>query len=378
MICKGNISVFRVLHVLAVMTVMMIVMTACQRRDLEVYDSGTARVHIYTDWETDYGEVPDEMTLLLYGNDNRLIRSIENQEDPKHMTIDLEAGEYRLIIFNGNSDIDAFPSLRFENLSDYEKAAVRAKMITTRALKNWDEGTRYMCDPLEPFGCAVDTIVITPDMLKQSLVFVDYRDRDKLEKNYTDINFYEVVEPMRTKIEVRVFVKKGFKYLRSMEGNLSGMADGFYMNRVDRTQETGMLLFDTWRIEPIPGQIDQGWVKTTLDTWGLPFGKEMAINRESTDNILNLAFLLNGKDTRGNNTFTFSYPVGKIMKYLTPTGDALTKWEALKHIEVEITIDGDWSPELPDVEPDESTSGAGFDAHVADWEDGGTINLGGF
>ena len=235
-----------------------------------------------------------------------------------------------------------------------------------------------MCDPLEPFGCAVDTIVITPDMLKQNLVFVDYRDRDKLEKNYTDINFYEVVEPMRTKIEVRVFVKKGFKYLRSMEGNLSGMADGFYMNRVDRTQETGMLLFDTWRIEPIPGQIDQGWVKTTLDTWGLPFGKEMAINRESTDNILNLAFLLNGKDTRGNNTFTFSYPVGKIMKYLTPTGDAMTKWEALKHIEVEITIDGDWSPELPDVEPDESTSGAGFDAHVADWEDGGTINLGGF
>ena len=144
MICKGNISVFRVLHVLAVMTVMMIVTAACQRRDLEVYDKGTARVHIYTDWETDYGEVPDEMTLLLYGNDNRLIRSIENQEDPKHMTIDLEAGEYRLIIFNGNSDIDAFPSLRFENLSDFEKAAVRAKMITTRALKNWDEG-RGIC-----------------------------------------------------------------------------------------------------------------------------------------------------------------------------------------------------------------------------------------
>lgn len=372
-----DIARLRKLSVTALLALVMVVTSGCWRRDLEVYDAGTARLHIYTDWESSYGATPSEMTLLIYGSDNKLQQVIENQEDPTHTTVDLKAGEYRLIIFNGNSDIDAFPSLRFENLSDYDKAAVRAKMITTRALKNWDQGTQYMCDPLEPFGCAVDTIVITPDMLEKNYVFVDYRDRDKLPKSITDFNFYEVVDPMRTKIEVRVYIKKGFKYLRSMEGNISGMADGFYLNRVDRTQETGTLLFDSWQIESIPGEIDKGWVKTTLDTWGLPFGKEMAVNREATDNMLNLAFLLNGKDTRGNNTFTYSYPVGKIMRYLTPTGDALSKAEVLKHIEVEITIDGDWAPELPDVEPEEP-NGAGFDAHVADWEDGGTISLGGF
>lgn len=366
------------LPVLTMVVALTAVMASCERRDLEVYDAGTARLHIYTDWETNFGGTPDEMTLLVYGTDNKLQQYIENQEDPTHTTVDLKEGEYRLIIFNGNSDIDAFPSLRIENLTNYEQAAVRAKMITTRAFKSWDMGTKYMCDPLEPFGCAVDTIRITSDMLEKNYVFVDYRDRDKLTHNITDIDFYEVVDPMRTKIEVRVYIKKGFKYLRSMEGNISGMADGFYLNRVDRTQETGTLLFDTWKIEPIAGEIDKGWVKTTLDTWGLPLGKEKVANRDSTDNVLNLAFLLNGKDTRGNNTFTYSYPVGKTMKYLTPTGDAMTKAEALKHIEVEITIDGDWAPELPDVDPDESTSGAGFDAHVADWEDGGTISLGGF
>ncbi|MBQ7423708.1 MAG: hypothetical protein IJV19_03075, partial [Prevotella sp.] len=70
---------------------------------------------------------------------------------------------------------------------------------------------------------------------------------------------------------------------------------------------------------------------------------------------------------------TFTYNVGKIMKYLTPSGDALTKEEILRDIEVEIVLDD--PIDCPDLPPVEDQDASGFDAYVEDWEEGDTYEV---
>ena len=128
------------------------------------------------------------------------------------------------------------------------------------------------------------------------------------------------------------------------------------------------MLLDNWTATPIEGEDDKGWVTTNIATFGLPFGKEPVENRDSTDNVLTLGFLLTDGTVK-----PFTYNVGKIMKYIVPKDEKLSKPEALREIEVEIVIDDPInSPELPPVDPKDQQA-SGFDAHVDDWEFGGTI-----
>ena len=343
----------------------LLLLTSCERRPLEVYFNKVVNVRVDVDWTTYFGEKPSGMTMLLYQDNNELMRSVISNE-VNSQTLRLQPAVYKLVIFNLSPD--EFGSIKFENLNDHNEAAARAVPITTRTNRAWDKNERYMADP-EPIGVAVDTLTITEDMLSDDyLQFVDYRKRNNI-PDTIDVVFNETVNPMTTRLNVRVMVK-GFSSMRSLESSITGMSDGFYLSRVDRTQETGKMILDTWSATPIEGEDNKGWVTTSISTFGLPFGKEMAANREPEDNVLHMAFLL-----KDGTTTEFEYNVGKIMKYLTPTGDALTKEEILREIVVEIVLDDPIdTPDLPPVDPD-SESGAGFDAHVDDWEYGGNFDI---
>ncbi len=345
---------------------LLLLTTACDRRPLEVYFDKVVNVRLDVDWMTYFHEKPTGMTMLLYREDDGLLRSLTTNE-VNTQVLRLEPDVYKLIIFNQSPD--EFGSMRFENLASHYLAAARALPVTTRANRPWDLGEQYMADP-EAIGVAVDTINITQEMTEDEyLQFVDYRQRNNIPDTIHYV-FKETVNPMTTHLNVRVMVK-GYQSMRSLEANISGMSDGFYMSRVDRTQETGKMILDTWTATPIEGEDNTGWVTTSISTFGLPFGKEKAENREPEDNVLHMAFLLKDGTIK-----EFVYNVGKIMKYLTPSGDALTKEEVLRDIEVEIIIDDPIDcPDLPPVDPSSDT-GAGFDAHVDDWEYGGTIDIG--
>ena len=45
---------------------LVLVLTGCYRRPLEVYYHNVARVRVNVDWETYFGEKPSGMTMLLY------------------------------------------------------------------------------------------------------------------------------------------------------------------------------------------------------------------------------------------------------------------------------------------------------------------------
>ena len=378
---------------------------ACDRRPLEVYYQGTVQLRINTDWQTDFGQTPERATYLIY-KDEMLYTSIVNTDHVEYQDVILEPGTYQLIVFNETSDIDEFPSLRFENLGDYRRAAVRAKPRTTRASKAWDRDVTYMCDPLEPIGCAIDTIVVTQEMVEEYFRFIDYRKRHDVARYDTArYSFNEIVQPMTTKLKVRILVRKGFQTLvqnrATVDGaSISGMADGFYLNRVDRTDETGILPLDEWQLLPIPGETDRGWCVFNLDpqrlttaddslglgidTYGLPNGKELEANRDSTDNVLTLAFAYAGTDNQGYRGKLLTYNVGKRMRYyvqdgyFVPHGHAREKAEVLKHIRCEIVIDGKDAVDIPDTINVDPSNASGFDAQVDDWEFGGTFEFGGF
>ena len=353
-------QMMRSLIYLAIVLTMML--TGCERRPLEVYYHNVARVRVNVDWETYFGEKPSGMTMLLYKDGDQATIS-RTDHNVTTQTFNLSPGMYKLMVFNLSPD--EFGSIRFENINSYENATARARDITTRVPKRWDAGIRFMADP-EPIGVAVDQFEITEEMIKDYLVFVDYRQRNNL-PDTTDIVYNEVVDPMTTHLNVRVMVK-GFKSMRSVEASITGMSDGFHMTRVDRTTETGIMLLDSWNATAIEGEDNKGWITTSISTFGLPFGKEKAETREPEENVLTLAFLL-----KDGNVKTFTYNVGKIMKYLTPSGDALTKAEVLRDIDVEIVIDD--PIDSPDLPPVDDADASGFDAHVDDWEEGDTYEI---
>ena len=335
-----------------------------ERRPLEVYYHGIAQVRINMDWQTYFGETPTGMTMLL-AKDGDAVTTSRISNNVHTQVFQLEPATYKLIVFN--QTVDEFGSMRFENLNSHNDAAARATNITTRYTRAWDRGAVYMADP-ELIGCAVDTITITEEMIEDYYTFVDYRQRGNV-PDTAQFVFDEVVNPMITHLRARIYVK-GYDNMRSVEASITGMADGFYMSRVDRTVESGTMLLDSWTATP-NGSENTGWITTEISTFGMPFGKEKKDDRLPEDNVLTLAFLLKDGTVK-----TFEYNVGKIMKYETPSGDALTKAEVLRDIIVEIILDDPIdSPDLPDVDPD-SKNASGFDAHVDDWEDGGTIEVG--
>lgn len=341
----------------------LLLVTSCDRRPLEVYYNDKVVIRVDVDWMRDFGIMPTGMTFMLYKDgDNIFYTTITNEVHTQYL--ELEPGVYKLIIFN--QSYDEFGSMHFEDLNSHDKAAARANPVTTRTNRKWDQGVRYMADP-EDIGVAVDTFEITQDMFNSQLHFVDWHQHDNLHPETTTIIFNEIVEPMITMLHVKVNVK-GAKSISGVEANISGMADGFYLSKVDRTTDTGILLLDKWKFLPADDTRTYGTIYTSIPTFGLPYGKERVENRDSTDNVLQLNFdLLDGTE------FHRDFNVGKIMKYLTHSGDALTKAELLKHIEVEIFIED--PVDIPPVEPKYAS---GFNAWVDEWEYGGTFEFDGF
>jgi hypothetical protein len=150
------------------------------------------------------------------------------------------------------------------------------------------------------------------------------------------------------------------------------MSDGFYLGRVNRTQETGAIELNSkaWEYYAVgdPGEA-LGVITNKTATFGLPYGKELLSERNAADNILSLRITLTNGDVQ-----EYSFEVGKNIRYITPEGrEAQIRYrEDLHDLQLEIDLqDVIVLPPLP-------SRGAGFDARVAEWEEGGTFDIGGF
>lgn len=346
----------------------LLLLTACERRPLEVYTQDMAAVAVEVDWMKYFGQRPSGMTLLVYDEDDALVRStITNDVDRQQLFLPL--GTYRLTVFNHS--YDEYASMRFADMSSHTLAATHATTLTTHQLDYWEQPTdgRYIQDP-EDIGVATDTITITPEMIGTGAIrFADYHDRHKLQPDTAAFTFNEAPVPMT----VTLFIKAKVKRRQSVNGvaaYITGMADGFYINRVNRTATDGTLYLPDWTLQKVGDDADSlGIITTEIKTFGLPFGRELSAQRDSTDNILTFHLMLTD-----NTVQDCSFRVGRDIRYIYPTGREaqIRRREDLYDLRIELDLtEVIVAPPKPPVQ-----SGTGFEAWVDPWEEGGTIEFG--
>lgn len=292
---------------------------ACDRRQLEVTPDEHVRAKITVKWDacfkSRFGYTPEQTTFMVWddlGNAPITRTSFDNS-----VLMTLDPGTYQLVAFNEIADTYNEAGLHFYNSASYERMALRS-------LTYADEGTSYMYPPKTP-GIAVvlDTFQVTRDMVEgDTVIFVPYEEfRDKGYRfgNEHQRTFELPETPWLMTVDLSVTVKlKHWQSVKAVNGSISGMADGFYLSRVERTRETGLLHFDpnNWSRTRYGSEADStGSYTTRIASYGLPLDKELISERKNTDNVLRLALTLSN-----DSVVNCQYNVGKLLRYSNAEG----------------------------------------------------------
>lgn len=341
-------------------------MTSCDRYEVERYYTGKADIRLDIDWMSRFGERPSGMTVML-AKDGDAITFTDITNDVDHYDLQLEPGEYKMIIFNRT--FGEFGTMRFGQTRSFNDVFAVAQQLQ-RTPEEWDVNASYIREP-EAIGCAVDTFTVLPEMTDGEFRFVNWK--DKIEGNYESLRLHEVVEPMTTELYIRVKVI-GFKYMAAVEGSISGMANGFLLSQAWRRRQMDYHFLDSWAAKAAPGESTEdksvGYITTKISTFGLPHGRELISQRLPAYNMLSLCFTLID-DTK----HVFRYSVGDRITYREREVTKFDKHDVTLELDLELTApfySDDEVPNLPYAQP--SGTGA-FDAEVQDWGDDENVDV---
>ncbi len=343
----------------AVLTAAVGLFSSCDRYEVELYYTGKADVSVDIDWESRFGERPSGMTIIL-AKDGDAITFTDITNDVDHYDLQLEPGEYKMIIMNRT--FGEFGSMRFFRTKSFNDVFAVATQLQ-RTTEDWDGNAYYMREP-EAIGCAVDTFTVLPGMTDGEFRFVYWK--DKIDGNYESLKLREVVEPMTTELYVRVKVI-GFRYMASVVGNISNMADGFLLSQAWRRSQMDYHFMDSWAAKAAPDESTEeksvGYITTKISTFGLPHGRELISQRLPDYNMLSLCFTL-----IDNTKHVFRYNVGDKITYRNVEVTKYNKHDVTLQLELELDAfySDDELPNLPYAQP--SGTGA-FDAEVQPWGD---------
>lgn len=344
-----------------------VVFTSCDRYDIELYYTGKANVRVNMDWQTRFGERPTGMTIML-AKDGDAITFTDITNDVDYYDLELEPGEYKMLVFNRTAG--EFGSMGFTKLNSFTEAYAYAQKLQ-QTTSFWDVNVSYMREP-EHIGCAVDTFTVLPEMTDGNFRFVDWREKAADERHTLELN--ELVEPMTTELFIRVKII-GYKYMASVVGNISGMANGFLLTQAWRRSETSYHYLDNWSKYASPEEttedISVGYITTTVSTFGLPHGREMLSQRLPDHSVLSLCFtLIDGTQ------HIFRYPVGDKIEYrVAELNGYFSKVDVTLDLDLEIITPFYSDNEVPNL-PYAQPSGTGaFDAEVQNWGDDEIIDV---
>ena len=298
---------------------LMVAMTSCDRRELEVMEPQKARFRLVVDWaDVDwmqyYGSIPSGMTVMLFG-DKLSAPIVELTNNVTSVELNLDPDHYKLVIFNNS--VSEFGSMKFENMNTYENMSITASKFQPMQTTEWNKTTVFDRDP-EKIGTVLEEFEVTEEMLLSQVNFYPY---DKwLKALRASTRFYQEddltyvlkvdVKPITSMLYVRVHVT-GMKNMRTVEGSISGMANGYHITEDHPAAGGALQLLDSWSASLDP-DLKNGWIVTSIPVWGEPFGNELAANRPDDLHQLKLHFLLRD----GKTEVDFTYNVGKKIRYI--------------------------------------------------------------
>jgi hypothetical protein len=341
------------------------------RREMYRIDNLNARVRIALDWQEHFGEIPSGMSLYTY-NDKQGSQ-VEVSNSVKSREILRKEGEYALLVYNLTPG--EFGSLEFHDMNNIDSAHVTLTPIQQyKNKKGWDEGVVYQREP-EELGVARDNIEITQDMVASTYMQRYNHFNAGIERDTAVYEFKEAPKKVNIPLEVRVRVL-GINNMKSVIGSIDQFADGWYLGQGHATSGEGIHLLDNFRVEYDSPNSKDGWIISEISTFGLPWGKQKAAERDSTSNRLSLYFTL-----RNGESIIFTYNVGELLHYVEKEDSGMEVTGEVT-LELLLVISTDTSkhsisPSLPDVTGGDSDSNAsGFTAEVDDWENGGSVDVG--
>lgn len=353
---------------------------ACYHREpVEFYYEDMAQIRLEVDWLNHMEEKPSGMTVMLAkDSDAFTFQRVTNNVDSMYLR--LEAGTYRLLILS--YAFDEFSSLHFEDQGSFSGVLARADILTSRMNQAWDRGVVYRKNP-DILGVATDTLTVTREDIEKNRHFIDWRSRQT--PDTISIVRRETVYPLTSRLNLYVRVQ-GYKFMRSLEGSISGMADGCRLSSFLTTDEEGPLLLDSWthRVgtrqevmaqdnrtkadDPLPqaDTLSHDWLCTSIPVFGLPGTQAGQMSdRDPEKNILTLCFtLIDGT------SHVYRFNVGNWLRI---------QQSALNHQLINMVVDlPQGVVDLPYAEDPGSSSGSAssFDVLVDDWEDGETVDVG--
>ena len=352
---------------------------SCERRPLEVMLGVDVRVRLVVDWDTNYVAIynqhPNGMTVIVWGSDGSPARV--TSVNGTTVDLSLPPDTYHLIVHNETPQDFAYQT--FHDYHDYHAMAMRSNRFSS--VRAWDAHIDDYVQYPDPVGVTAAQFVVTDEMVgNDTIIFVWYDewvhhgfDHYKVPTRVYTIP--EVAWPMTVNLAIRAKVRRP-QSIASIEGAISGMAEGFYLSRVHRTSETGTLRLVNdnslhWSLETRGEPQDStGYIHFTIPSFGLPLGRELLEQRRDSDNMLALHFTL----TDGTVVDT-TYAVGRQIRYITPEGrEAEIRYrQDLYNLRLEL----DLSDEVVLPPSDGGDGNAGFDADVDRWDDE-LVDMGGF
>ena len=342
-------------------------LASCDRYEVERYYTNTTNVTVEVDWQSRFGERPSGMTIML-AKDGDAITFTDITNNVDRYDLQLEPGEYKMIIFNRT--FGEFGSMRFLQTKSFNDVYANAMQLQ-RTTEDWDINASYMREP-EAIGCAVDTFTVTSDMADDSYLFVNWK--DEIEVINKPLTLHEVVEPMTTELYIRVKII-GYKYMASVVGNISGMADGFLLSQVWRRQQSSYHFLDNWTAKAAPEEssdtMSVGYITTTISTFGLPHGRELLSQRLPAHNVLSLCFTLIDETKH-----VFRYLVGDKITYReVEDAQKFNKADVTLTLDLELVAPFYTDDEVPNLPYAQPKGTGAFDAKVEPWGDEENVDV---
>ena len=363
---------------LAALFLLVITLTACNRYELELYDDGKSDVTFTFDWTSHFAQKAPEGMTFMWARNGDTIKSYDVTYRVLERTERLEAGTY--YVTSMNKSFGEYGTMSFYRRNSHNDIMAISNTYHISDENAWDNGRTYMEEP-EKIGVATDTVEVPKTV--DDLVFRNYKQPSTVQDIHLERR--DTVMPMTTTLNIHVKVR-GIKYMRSLgsgglTGYIMGMADGFWLNQGWRRPNTGDIKLTKWKMgyddnNAVPndslandslvkdGYI--GWVHTSVETFGLPHGKELLKWRTAQDNYIQLHFtLIDGR------VFNFGYPVGLNIRYVGDDGHSDFFAQTDVTLELDLVIDAPFydDTEVPTLPYAQPSGSAGFEPEVADWGD---------
>lgn len=391
---------------------LVVLLTACERRELYVYGDEFHSVDLVVDWRDYSSTDPKGMTVWFYPVDDPTHEPyVSRTSNVRYQSLYLPGGRYDGVIIDYSPE--EYTKQHFVGLDDRTTARVEAapleyqpagQTVTGEAVPEgtsdavnrqlfadaaWD--ARYTDRPaLQSNG--LYTVVCQPetmglDTLQDRRVahgqygdYIPYEERDTYQSTISVDTIYAAPQSVIWKLRVRVYIASGFNSLWQTVGSISGLADGHYLVSNVNSNRPCLVMADNWETQRTGN--NSGYIQTTLTTFGLrpegilpgrilhsvqasasgdalPAGwSDYYTGVCAPDELrLNLSFVLRDHAT--------------VCHYHFSVGHCVVSYDRQRVLRVELGADWPEPIILPYVE---AYDGTGFDADVEPWKDGGVID----